>query len=458
MNGPLARPARSDRGAALLLALVAIAILTALAVDLSYETQVRLRIAGNARDELRAGALARSGLNLSRLVLTFQQQLDQMAAGACQVTGALAGGGQAGGAAGAGAPCPRPQLWNLVPVGSLLTDALFPAEEAKERPERRPDEGEPARPTATYGDFEGGFEARIEDEGQKVNAQLEALQTSGRLGPQVESLLRMTCDARWDGLFDREGADGQRYSRTDLLLHLRDWADDDAASSALTVSFPAGNCSFLVPPNPFEQGFGDENFPYDRGRDRYRAKNARLDSLAELHLIAGVTDAFMAAFGDQLTVYLPREAGMNVNTDDPLQQLRFAWLMAEPASQPLVADPGFAERLRKALADARMGGFLTMTPVQFAGVVEALGVKVRSEYLSQNPKNPFTDRSMAFRIRSLGAAGDVTRTIDAVVSFDPNLNRAPDAQPGQPGQPGQAGQAGQAGQPPVGRLIRWREE
>jgi general secretion pathway protein K len=432
---------RSDRGAALLVAMVSIAVLTALAVDLAYETRVRLQIAANARDELRASALARSGVSFSRLVLGFQQQIDQASAGACQLTGAV-GGAQGGGAGAAGAPCPRPQLWNLVPVGSLLAAALFPPEGAEAAP-APPPEGEPALPTATYGDFEGGFEAKIEDEGQKVNAQLDALQTSGRLGAQIEALLRMTCDTRWDPLFDREDANGQRYTRPDLLIHLRDWVDDDEASSALGVAFPAGNCSFLVPANPFEQGFSDENFPYDRGRDRYRAKNARLDSLEELYMVAGVTDTFMAAFGDQLTVYLPREAGMNVNTNDPLQQLRIAWLMAEPASQPAVADPAFGERLRKALAGARMGGFVTITPIQFAGVVEALGVKVRSEYLSQNPKNPFTDQSVVFRVRALGAAGDVTRTIDAVVSYDPNLNQGADAQPGQA---------------PAGRLVRWREE
>ena len=56
---PLARQlCRKERGAALLVAIVAIAILTTLAADLAYDTQVRLRIAANARDDLRASALA----------------------------------------------------------------------------------------------------------------------------------------------------------------------------------------------------------------------------------------------------------------------------------------------------------------------------------------------------------------------------------------------------------------
>ncbi len=354
-------------------------------------------------------------------------------------------------------------------MSSGLVQALFggPAAGGPERPAAPAGGAEAREAPAAFGDFEGGFDATIEDEGRKVNVQLDALGTSGLLGAQVESLLRLTCDARWDALFDREDDGGQRWTRTDLVVHLRDYVDADEPSSALTASFPAGNCSFLVPVNPFEQGFGDENQPYDRGPDRYRAKNARLDSLEELNMVAGVSDAFMAAFGDRLTVYLPREAAINVNTADPVEQLRIAWLMAEPAAQPLLLDPRFPERLTRALGDARMGGLMAVTPLQFASLVTALGVPVRREYAAQNPKSPFTDRSVAYRIRAVGSAGAVSKTLDAVVTFDPNQNQAIPAQaqavlsPGQavpnPNQPVARQAVGQQ-QASAGRLIHWREE
>ncbi len=444
------RPGRPDqRGAALLVVMVAIAILTALTVDLAYGTRVRLQIAANGRDELRAAYLARSAVNLSRLVLGFQQQIDQASQAACAPLAQLAGAAsRAQGSAAASAGCPRPQVWSMVPVSSGLVQALFGGGGAgsAEGAAAPRDGAAPAPAPAAFGDFEGGFDAAIEDEGRKVNVQLDALGTSGLLGAQVESLLRLTCDGRWDPLFDREDDDGQRWTRTDLVVHLRDWVDADEPSSALTASFPAGNCSFLVPVNPFEQGFGDENQPYDRGSDRYRAKNARLDSLEELSMVAGVSDAFMAAFGDRLTVYLPREAAINVNTSDAVEQLRIASLMAEPAAQPLLLDPAFPERLSRALADARMGGLLTVTPLQFAALVATLGVPVRREYLAQNPKSPFTDRSVAYRIRAVGNAGAVSKTLDAVVTYDPNQNQAV------------AGQAAGQQQAPAGRLIHWREE
>ena len=457
------RARSSPSGAALLVAIAAIAVLTSLAVDLAYQTQVRLRTAANARDELRASAQAHSAVTFSRLVLSFQAQIDQaMAVG--QSLAAAAGGAQ-GGAATPAAALPRPQLWSLVQVDSALAHALFGEPEgeapapamvraASAAAAPAAEEGAPAPAAAPAAgpprDADGGFEARIEDEGQKINAQLDALGTSGLLGPQVEELLRLFCDARWDPLFDRTDADGQRTSRTDLLVNLKDWVDEDATGSVLTASFPGGNCAFVVPPNPFENGFSDENYPYDRGPDRYKTKNARMDSLAELYLVAGIGDAFMAAFQDQLTVYLPNAAALNVNSDDPRQQLLIASAMADQsaAAQASLLDPRFREAFHKALLAVRMGGLLAITPAQFQQLLSGLGVKIRSDQNLSSPKSPFTDRSVVFRIRARGASGDVTHETEAVVSFDPRLAVATD----------QAAPAATTSSTPFGRLIHWREE
>src|SRR5512140_85020 len=274
------RTARTaERGAALLIVMVAVAVLTALAADLAYEARVSLQIAANQRNELQATYLAKSGVVLGRLVLSFQKDIDQLQSPI------------------QGVPMPRPQLWKLAPVGPELADALLGG-----APRSRPETG--AAPAGALA--AGSFDAQIDDEGRKVNAQLEGGQISGLLAAQVQGLWQLVCDPRWDPLFDREDETGQRYSRADLLINVYDWVDDDAVSSALSASFSPNSCQILVPAKPFEPGFGDENRPYDRGEDRYRAKNARMDSLDELYLVAGIGDAFMAAFGDQLTVYLSR--------------------------------------------------------------------------------------------------------------------------------------------------------
>lgn len=422
----MARARRNERGAALLVVLVAVAVLTALAVDLAYDTRVSLRIAANGRDELRAAYLARSGVALSRLVLSFQQDVDN----------ALSSG------AAVGQALPRPQLWKIVPLGSELAANLFG--EAAPAPARVAGAERPP-PGAAVGPPPGGFDTVIDDEGRKVSMNLDAEATSGRLSAQVQAVWQLICDPRWDALFDHEDENGQRYSRQDLLIHLRDWIDDKDEGSALAASFPT-TCVMVTPPNrsPFEQGFSDENFPYDRGEDRYRTKNARMDSLGELHLVAGVTDAFLAAFAEDLTVYLRISDKRNVNDLERGGLLVSARIAADPQGQALLYDPEWADKLQKAVMERTLGGMLAMTPLDFVQIVQALGVKVNmTAYQPASNNNPFTDRSTVFKIRSAGRSGDVTKTIEAVVWF-------------------QAAQQGQAAQQQVvtipGQLRHWRED
>lgn len=68
------RPAR-ERGVALLLVLVGLAVLGLVANEIRYNSIVEIRLATNQRDDLRAYYLARSGVGLSRLMLKFQKQM-----------------------------------------------------------------------------------------------------------------------------------------------------------------------------------------------------------------------------------------------------------------------------------------------------------------------------------------------------------------------------------------------
>jgi general secretion pathway protein K len=486
------RGRRGERGAALLVAIVSVAVLTALAVGVAYETRVSLEVAGNARDELRATWLARSGIAMSRLVLGFQQRIDDSSGAMCGALAGLTGGATAGGTttatatattAAQGMPCPRPQLWNIVPVSSGLVQALFGGG-PRGGPDTAAGRTTPEKqPKARFGDFEGAFDARIDDEGRKANAQLDALAT-GPLAPEVQSIYQLVCDPRWDMLFSRDDANGVRISRQDLLVYLRDFVDDDEVSSALQASFPGPPCVMIIPANnPFAPGFGDENLPYQRGPDPYKAKNARFDSLDELHLVAGVSDAFMAAFGDHLTVYLAREAPRNVNTVDRRELVQLATLVADPPDQPMLSDPALPDRLQRAVRDATIGGFMSLTPMQFAGIVQAFGIRVNTTNLASSSAKQFlTDRSYVFRIHSAGTAGSVTKSIDAVVTYDPKQNTTTNAAgqstnttaaataaataqltPQQLAQLGnlqtaQATAQGLAGAEKPSRIIHWREE
>lgn len=438
------RRRRSERGAALLLVITTVAILTAVAVDLAYNTRVSLQIAANSRDELRAAYLAKSAVSLSRLVLHFQQQLDQASGGlgaaVAQVPGASAMLGGAPGQAAAQVPQLSFRLWELVPIDSNAASMFLSggfarreAERAAPPPQQKGGEAFfPEGPAArVFGDYEGHFEAKIEDEERKINVpQLAGLSTVA--GPQLLRLVQLIRDPRFDPLFDREDANGNRYTRSDVVVALKDWVDEDEVTSVLT-----GN-----PAVPFEAGIGDENYAYDRGPDRYKAKNARFDSFDELFLVSGVGDAFTSAFGDQLTVYPDVNAQTNINTQDPQATLVNILTMSDPPGvpQPAVLDPTFPARLDAALKLARPLPFLAVTVQQFAAILQGLGVRVQPLYLqatNTDARNPFGNRSSTFRIRAVGRVGEVEKAIEAVVTMD--------------------SRAGVLAQD-LGRLLHWHEE
>ena len=428
-----------ERGAALLVAITSIAILTAVSVDLAYNTRVSLQMAANARDDLRAMYLAKSAVSMSRLVLNLQQQLDV-------TTGATGGAGKQtskpgqgaaaspvaalfGGAGGGGLAL---RLWEMVPIDSSAA-ALFLGGGARHAsaPAGEQAAATPAGTRRAFGDMEGSFHATIEDEERKINLrQFDAL--LGFPFVQTTRLAQLVRDPKWDFLFDEEDANGWRVSRKDLFGAIKDWEDDDEMSSTFT-----GN-----PVKPFEAGFGDENYLYDRLSDRYKAKNAPFDSLDELYMVAGVSDAFMAAFGDKLTVYPDVNATININSDDPAQLFVNALVMSDPPGlpQPATLDPSFLSKLQAALALAKPFPFMTISPQQFAAMLQALGVHVKADFTSTNTdpgRNPFGDRSSTFHIRAVGVAGDVQKTIDAVVTFDRRAEGLAQDQ---------------------GRLLHWREE
>lgn len=386
------RPRR--RGAALLLVVASIAVVTALTVDLAYNTRVSVQLAANARDELQALHLAKSAANLARLVLHFQQQLD---------------GGSTPGRPGGGIPGLQlgVRLWELVPLNSATLSYLGGAPAAS-----------PATPSSAssdaefpaFGGFSGTFEAKVEDEDRKVNVrQFEGVRPFP--WAQAVRLAELIQEPRWDFLFDRDDANGLRVSRKELFANLKDWMDLDETGSSFT-----GN-----PYQPFESTYGDENALYDRLTDRYKAKNAAFDSIDELYMVAGISDAFMAAFGDRLTVYPAASATINVNTDDPRELLVNVIVMGGGVLQPVMADPAFVDKLRQALALARPFPFLSITPVQFAQVLQSLGVKVAPEYVAAantGVTSAFGQRSTTFRIRATGQVGEVKRAVDEVVIFD----------------------------------------
>jgi general secretion pathway protein K len=418
---------------ALILVLTTVAILSSIAVEFAYQSRVSLRLAENSRDELRAYYLARSAVNLSRLLLHFQKQVDQVGAQiAPMMAGLLGGQGQRGGQL-PGLPAPAAannlgiRLWEILPIDSSAMSALLgggdlsalgpPAPDPYGHPPPRDETRRPqieGPPLHSFGGFEGAFNAKIIDENSRIN--VRGMDGVGAAPMATVTQLRaMMNDPKYDFIFDEEDANRDRVRREDVLLAMKDWIDLDETGSAFDPTNPS---------NPFVNGFSDENSAYDRYLPRYKAKNAPLDSLEELYMVRGVNDRFMAAFGDRLTVWLNVDAKLNINTNDPLQMLTNILSAAANPNDPKLRDPRLLAIVLQEIQVQKMFSFLGLSAQDFVGILKRNGIAVLPALDNPaSPQNFLTSISDTFRITATGRAGRIEKTLTAVVRYDDLLGK-----------------------------------
>jgi general secretion pathway protein K len=423
-----------QRGVALILVLTTIAILTSVGVDFSYSSRVSLKLAENLRDETRAYYLARSGINLSRLLLHFQKQVDGMGGQLSQVIGPLlgrTGAAQPAGAAGAAGAAPSLgiRLWEILPIDSnaftgFLSGKVEGLGQVTAPPENGAIPAAPAAPSSTapvqaqhgFGDFDGSFTTKIVDENSRINvAGLDGLQ-GGPLAALIQ-LRAMMSDPKYNFIFDDEDAQHDRVSRDDVILSMKDWIDLDETGSAIDPTNTA---------NPFVSGFSDENSAYDRYTPRYKAKNAKFDSMQELYMVRGVNDRFMEAFADRLTIWPDINTKLNINTNDPQQMLTNILIAAANPNDPVLRDPRLLQTILQEIQLKKMFSFFGMSAQDFVAVLQANGIRLRPEIdprLNGNASTFFSSASDTFRITATGRIGRLTKTVTAVIRYDDALGK-----------------------------------
>lgn len=393
------RRRQSERGVALLLVVVSVAILAAVAADFAYSSRVDLELAVHERDALRAEYLARSGIGMSRLLLQFQKQLDQSMQ---NLTSSLPGiGGSI-----------NLQLWQMAHIdcqtlGRFLPDGADAGFAGVKKP---PSEvGGLGTAFIDYGGFRGCYGTLIEDEESKLNVnQLDSLLTAGAGGAGVQRLYLLLTDKRFEFVFEKEDANHVKLNASEALINIKDWADADDLVSALNVT-PTGA--------QVTSGFADEPGLYSKYLPRFRSKNASMDSLGELYLVHGIGDRFMAAFGDRLTVYPDVNSVLNVNTDDPMVLALAVRSAADPAHpDSRLSDPIFLDALIQKVQAARLMSPTGMTVSTFINVLVQSDIAVNPQITGNLQSNSFLgDHTKTFRVTSIGEVGNVQRTVTAVV-------------------------------------------
>lgn len=276
MSGPRPRrprrgaAARGQHGVAVLMVLACLAILAPFTATFNFQARVDWQSAINVRDEVTARQIQRGSMQLSLLLfevqrMVFNQKQFQQFAGTMDITQVapylMSAFGTEEGAAGLGA------------FVGLDTSALSEL--------------------AISG---GTFEYRVTAESGKININCLAQQgdlskedtdnPAGRVTETVEALMLPTL---YDPYFEEQKSDGQYYTRSDILRAMADYIDDDPYVFDLVRLRSSSS--------------RPENYRYTQLFDPYQERNARLDSVEELHLVEGIDDDWMAAFGHELTVY-----------------------------------------------------------------------------------------------------------------------------------------------------------
>jgi general secretion pathway protein K len=272
----------------------------------------------------------------------------------------------------------------------------------------------------------GRWELTIVDEDSKINVNLGASNDIAhiRLAKEIMGLIGRP---QYNALFEQRDSNGQFHDRLTTCAAIIDWADSDENLFNCDVQVAAPGSA------------GVEDAWYQLLKKPLRRKNAPYDSLEELHMVRGVTDDFWATFVDPdptdprkrlMTVW--GQGAVNVNTAEP--QTLYALVCSGAPQAEICTDVNQAQTFIMGFTMARgitMGAPLFGSPNDFiqtmtgkgqiGPMLAALGMKpVRFQSESEFAK-AITTESKMFSMYAHGIVKGYKREtrvrIHAVVDF-----------------------------------------
>jgi general secretion pathway protein K len=326
---------RRQGGFALVAVVGALTVLGVVVLEFAYSTGVDYAAAANARDDMRAHFVARSVMNLSRLVIKVQKDiLDKN----------------------------RRQLAQLglpdVQIGDFMSMLESPFCGSKE--EVNAMAGLAGVDTAAMKGLGLPFgTCRVEtftSEDGLINANC-ANGAPARVNSLGASLGALVSPPAFDRLFEERDGDGQFTDRKTFVSAIIDYVDRDEAQ--------------------WGGGGQPEQYAYESLSEPYRAKNNYIDSVEELKLVRGMDDRRWELFGTQLTVY----GGCQINVSavtSPMLMMSIISYAAKNPQDPVLANPIALWALATRVGQARQLGFAFDDLNQFSTFVKdpdaALGI------------------------------------------------------------------------------------
>lgn len=371
----------SERGVAIMMVLITVALLSAVIVEFQYSATVDLTLAYNARDELQAEYNAMAAMRLRSLLLRQGRQLE---AGMSSMLQALTGD--------ANTKLPLGQVLESVPITCGLLNTIL----------KKNDDTEDAlldkKAAGKNADFfPGECNATSKSEHSKISLNMLANVTNNTSAQVQTMLLSFLSDPRLEDNFSNDDKSGSHAENPQqLVAAIADWVDRDRSETGTS---------------------GDEDRRYSYLKDSYAAKNAPFDSVAELQLVHGVSDHIYSVLKDHVTIYTDGTA-IELSTATP-ERILFGLLAARRMAVPpeqLVTGVG---NLMRSIADMRASspvpGMAQLNVQTLISLISASGLDSLIDV--QRIREVFTDRpgTTWYSLRAEGKVGNVTRTIKAVL-------------------------------------------
>jgi general secretion pathway protein K len=383
---------RSKGGVALLLAITAILLLTVLVTEIAHGAVVRVQLAAQHRDDVKAEALAYSGVAFHRLVLISSKAIGRNPM--FQQFAPMLGGGNA------------QELWQALPfVDTRLMRFLFVTDgsadedelvEAKQEglTQEQIDESreEVSSLKKNFLDFDGDFRSEVQDEERRVNvARIQAASLGDLLlQPGAQQVMAMLSIEENQDFLNKNN-----LVREELVGNLVDWTDPDDMR--------------------LYQG-GSEDSLYANLPDPYRPKNAPFDSRDEIRLVDGWhLDGLWERVGRHMTIYGTGKVNVNTAMEPVLKGLLIAYYdgyATDATVEETVAD---IVRLRGAPLDE--GGLFFASGEHFFNTITKGEYDIHPLPLKEEIKSVITSTSNIFRVTSVGEVGDARCEIHVVFDF-----------------------------------------
>ncbi len=301
------RQGEQKRGVALLMVLSTLSILAVMLTEFQDATSAELGSAMAARDQIRAEYAAKSGVNLTRLILASE-------------------------------PTVRGPLAILtknaqIPIWEYTDVLLGPFNDAAGASLFSGFTGLDLTETRNLGLDGASFEIVVVDEDSKINLNLGARADAFSRMRLTEQLLAMMIGPQYDELFDRRDETGNINDRQTICGALVDWVDPDQ------------NRDPCDPRAETNVNAGPEDSYYQGLPRPYKRRNAGFDSLEEVRLVRGISDEFWRTFFQpdpddpkSRTVTVWGGSKVNVSTTSARGLMTLLCQQAKP-EQPLCVDP-----------------------------------------------------------------------------------------------------------------------